>query len=673
MEKAARLSEKNAEAVRASWQRAGAGIASLGAGVAGLFAGYSLVDAFKGNVEFIDSLNDMQDATGASIEKLSGLVDLAERTGHSVDNATTLVVKLNQALGDTDPNSTASRAIAAIGLSAAELRRMDPVDAIQAVSRALATYADDGAKARLVQELFGKSARELAPLIKDLAEAGELNARITSEQAAEADKFNKELARLQTNTAALGRSITADLLPPLNKLLELRREKGVGGAIMDMLGFNDKFFATKDLATTFAGPLNKLKSEAAWLKEATEKDSNNADQEKRLARLRQLKEVEIPAAQRAFDAAYAKFQSVQTPDRNENYSNEGRSAPKPTVGELPDKTKKERPEKPEMMGPEIPEALKSALDRIKDSDIVKVQRLRDELTYLRNLQNVPGGDTDAVWSAISKTVAELEKLDPAAVAAADSQKRLKELLAATDSRQLEVARADMELLAQAFNAGKISAEEFSEAASKRLNLDGAKDAVSELDEFTKQAGRNIQDTLGQSTYAVLSGQWNNLADLWSQTILRMVAEAGAANLGKLLLGDFAKTGSIGGLLGDGLKFLGGFFADGGAFGPNGQIRAFAAGDVFSSPTMFGYGRNQMGVLGEAGPEAIMPLKRGPDGKLGIVSRGGSRAQPLQVTYAPQIAVDSRSDRAAVLSDVRREVANGNRELVKMLKGQGAIA
>jgi lambda family phage tail tape measure protein len=60
-------------------------------------------------------------------------------------------------------------------------------------------------------------------------------------------------------------------------------------------------------------------------------------------------------------------------------------------------------------------------------------------------------------------------------------------------------------------------------------------------------------------------------------------------------------------------------ADGGAWS-NG-VQMFAKGGVVSSATMFGHSGG-LGVMGEAGPEAIMPLKRGRDGKLGVAAAGG---------------------------------------------------
>ncbi len=68
------------------------------------------------------------------------------------------------------------------------------------------------------------------------------------------------------------------------------------------------------------------------------------------------------------------------------------------------------------------------------------------------------------------------------------------------------------------------------------------------------------------------------------------------------------------------------FADGGAF-TSGGVQAFAKGGTFTnsivdSPTMFKFAKGA-GVMGEAGPEAIMPLRRGSDGSLGVVASGGS--------------------------------------------------
>ena len=66
------------------------------------------------------------------------------------------------------------------------------------------------------------------------------------------------------------------------------------------------------------------------------------------------------------------------------------------------------------------------------------------------------------------------------------------------------------------------------------------------------------------------------------------------------------------------------FADGAAFS-GGRVTAFAAGGVVNGPTMFPM-RGGTGLMGEAGPEAIMPLTRTSNGKLGVQASGGAAPQ-----------------------------------------------
>lgn len=91
--------------------------------------------------------------------------------------------------------------------------------------------------------------------------------------------------------------------------------------------------------------------------------------------------------------------------------------------------------------------------------------------------------------------------------------------------------------------------------------------------------------------------------------------------------------------------------------------------VLSAPTLFAFAKGgvpggNLGLMGEAGPEAIVPLARMPDGNLGVRTQGGASGSAPQITYAPKIQVDARADAAQVYTLVRRAVREGQVQLLE---------
>jgi phage-related minor tail protein len=103
------------------------------------------------------------------------------------------------------------------------------------------------------------------------------------------------------------------------------------------------------------------------------------------------------------------------------------------------------------------------------------------------------------------------------------------------------------------------------------------------------------------------------------------------------------------------------FAGGGVFS-GGRVTPFASGGVVSTPTYFPM-RGSTGLMGEAGAEAIMPLARGPDGRLGVAAGGaggGGTHVTLNVT-TPDAASFRRSE-AQMTGILARAVGRGRRGL-----------
>jgi phage-related minor tail protein len=118
---------------------------------------------------------------------------------------------------------------------------------------------------------------------------------------------------------------------------------------------------------------------------------------------------------------------------------------------------------------------------------------------------------------------------------------------------------------------------------------------------------------------------------------------------------------FGGIAGSALGASGG--ADKAIAAVMADVRPFATGGVIASPTYFPLGAGSLGLAGEAGPEAILPLARGADGRLGVAGGGGGGA-PANVTVniATPDAASFRRSETYVTGQIARAVARGQRGL-----------
>ncbi len=190
------------------------------------------------------------------------------------------------------------------------------------------------------------------------------------------------------------------------------------------------------------------------------------------------------------------------------------------------------------------------------------------------------------------------------------------------------------------------ADEMSFAESR----DEAEALVSVMDDLEKRSqrfGSALTSALqaatvgGKGLDSVLQGLGTRLSNI--------ALSAGLKPLENML------SGAVGSLTsGAGSLFA---FADGGV---PGRVTPFADGGVVSSPTFFPMG-GDMGLMGEAGSEAILPLKRGADGSLGVAAGGGGGSQIVFNVTATDAASFRRSE-GQISAMLARSVGRGQRGL-----------
>ncbi len=218
---------------------------------------------------------------------------------------------------------------------------------------------------------------------------------------------------------------------------------------------------------------------------------------------------------------------------------------------------------------------------------------------------------------------------------------------------------------ETFDTGGMS----SDLRSLRAEFDAAAAASGRLGTQAKNA---FSDVSREGTRAAKTGEdlRRALGTAFDDLIVRGrsfqdVLKSLAVDLAKLaaqdIFGTGAGSGSGGGsALGDLFNSILTPNANGNVLA-QGRVKAFAKGGVLSDPTFFPI-QGGLGLAGEAGAEAIMPLSRGADGKLGVAAQGGS--QPVSITYnvtAADAASFQRSE-SQIAALLQRTVNRGARNL-----------
>lgn len=569
------------------------------------------------------------------MQSLTELDYAARLSDVSTEDLATGVTRLTSKMADVAQGSKEATAIFdSLGVqvrgSDGALRSAE--DVLKDIAERFSEFADGSTKTAYAVELFGRSGAKLIPLLNsgrgglaDMAEEARNLGVVFDEQAAKAaERFNDNLTRLEKSAEGLKVQLLQGLIPPLADLTQRfldARAAGVGFIDALDIAANIKGYGTLD--EKIADVQRRL--EGAKTGQWTGLFSNDVKGlQAELEKLEKLK-------QRVLGRGMSGYETTI------DYSAFGR--PPATPPKLPGPTKP--PGAVRFQQAELTDEQRTLIAAVglysdleaRAKDYAATLEWLDKLYFDNAISTV---QYDAAVQQLTKSTTKLgsdavEALQRQADAWLDQLDPMREF-----TRQLEQVE-------RALQFGLLSDDQ-AEAIKKRMAK--ALQPLDEADAWAVQAAKNIQSALGQELYNVLDGNFDNIGKSFSTMLKRIAAEAIAADLARTLFGDFAKTGNVGGWLGEGLKWAAGLF---------GGTRA-EGGPVYPGKAY---------LVGERGPELIVPKSAG------TVIPNGAGGKSLSVNVTNNFAGNvDRAQMARFGEHIRKSTLAAIREA--NLRGEGYI-
>lgn len=616
------------------------GLRSTFATLGGLVVGIGAVSGLKTTLQELADLNDGATQAGTSVESLSSLLNTLAPTGIGLQEIVDLAGKITKAMSQAEvETSKQAKAFAALGVATKDaygnFRGADLV--LADVAAALTKYGNDANKVAIAQALLEKSGARYLPILGDLASRSREAANITSDQALAADDLLDSINELTRSFTMLRQELVGGVAPALSdffkRYLALAKLGSNPGELISGL-FGD---SPADRVSGLQRRIDELKRIREEMAKAGEpsifqralnpslRTKDSVDQELidlagQLERAKQIKE--------QFDKLFAAPPAaVPLP-----------APPLPTAPPKPTRATAAAVKIPQSELTDDQDAIVSAYKAVQKAmqDTVGVAQTFDLSIKMLDESFFSGAiSVEQYDAAMAKLAGTSEKVGNDGAAALRQ-------FAAGWLDQIDPMREfirNIEQVEAAVNQGFLSPEQAKEI-KKRLAQVGQ--TFTEAGQFAIEAARNIQDTLGQGLYDILDGNFQDIGKSFGNMIKRMVAEAMAADLGRFLLGDFGKTGSVGGILGGIFGLFGGARAGGGPVWP---------GSAF--------------LVGEKGPELFVPSGSGyivPNGAGGgiVVNQSISVGRDVSAADVYRVGQQTKFDTIAA---IREATARGDTALL----------
>jgi lambda family phage tail tape measure protein len=648
-------------------KNAAAGFSSLKGAVGGFaaaIAGSAIVGGLtavvKRSIDAGDELFNLQAKTGVAANALIGIGNAAKLA--DVDMAT-----LGKGLGKlninlvkaAEGNDDLARKFQALGVNVKDANgQVVPADqALKQIADRFADMPDGAQKAAAAVALFGKAGADLIPLLNEGAAAmDEFTYKVSDDFAARSDLFNDTITELGIKAQGFGMELTDALLPALQSILEVFGDlfdtDQDWTALFDVIKGGMRAVATVIYATIKLVDV-AIKNVVSYLQAVGEALRGNfsgaADiVQNRIGNLLEQAKRDFGQIQKIWTDSPSPGTGMRRGGRNmaldtsEADRERDAAARKAAAEAKRAAAEQERLEQRRrdlgQRALDMQQKLRESLEDLnaayagvganefetlvlrRNEAITENNRLVDQLTrdvvQLAVEINAAGGQID-----IKPFEDLINKISEGNVALAD--KEYEQGLKAIGDEAAQAAIGAMEfvdaieLQSQAIQGAKGGISSY---------LEGIGSLSENISNIALNAFKGLEDAIVNLT---MTGKFSfkdfalSVIEDLTRMVTRMLIIAPILQfIQSLIPGGGALSGTK--ALSPTQLYPGGAFANGGSFA-NG-IQPFASGGIVNSPTLFKFangGAMRNGLMGEAGPEAIIPLKRGRDGKLGVAGGGGT--------------------------------------------------
>lgn len=569
-------------------------------------------------VDSLDHLNDLSKTTGIAVEQLSGLSLAAKQSGGDLDSIASAINKLSVNIGKD------SEKFKALGITA-----KDPLEAFKQLSDVFKSIEDPQKRAALAAEALGKSWQGAAPLLAEggkaigqMVEKGTRLSGVTKKMAEDSDKFNDRLAEMGVYVSGLTVTLGSRLLKTLDSVGEKFKIAASDAdiytrsisALQAIASLNPATFGAK-LVADFIKPDNSKQSDSGTIKKAPKSEIDNSAQDKKVCE---------------FTGGYWDGKQCLSKPPKKETGNKSKSEANPYLEEIKSVA-----------------SLTQEIDRLNDVDKSNLDLVQQKLdSFTRMDPALKAYNQSVIDVARSQEMASndlsvfADTLDRDAEASSNAEDANQSFRDAQESGYTDLYN-QLSKEQEDFNVSMITNDKerikeqlrleheatLQKIYEKNLDLDSTKDLIdieTKLyeDKLKKAADttNSISKDLGLTFKSAFedaivgTGNFSDALQGLEQDIIRLAARRTILDpLLKAFDNLFEKAMSSGGSsIWESITSVFTANADGNVYsGPS--ISAYS-GSVVSTPTFFARGGN---VMGEAGPEAILPLKRGADGKLGV--------------------------------------------------------